>query len=306
VPSSPFQRVGWASKLAAARDTWRGAHRAQAILRSHRVRLVIGFGGYPTAGALLAARRLGLLTAIHEANAVPGLVNRLFARHVDRIYVSHPASAGTFPAAHVRVTGNPVREEIVALHAAPPEPPRAGARILVTGGSLGSEFLNREAPAMLAEVGRRLRPLEVWHQVGEHDPAPVRGAYERAGVAARVSDYIPDIATAYRFAHFVISNAGAVTLAELAATGLPSLQVPLAAAADDHQTANAMRFAQEGGGWWVAEREWDPDRLAIRLHALLCDPAAWLDAARRAHALATPAAARLIVADCEGLMRDRG
>ena len=175
-------------------------------------------------------------------------------------------------------------------------------RILVTGGSQGAEFLNRNAPELLASVARMGIGVEVRHQVGDFAPSPVVTAYARACLAASVVPYIDDMAAAYAWADFAVTRSGSATIAELAVAGLPSLLVPLPSAAGDHQTANAVAFADAGAACWVAESDWHASELAGQIAGLLRDPQAWLALSRRARELATPDAADVVVASCEAML----
>ncbi|MEO8606134.1 MAG: UDP-N-acetylglucosamine--N-acetylmuramyl-(pentapeptide) pyrophosphoryl-undecaprenol N-acetylglucosamine transferase, partial [bacterium] len=245
----------------------------------------IGSGGYVSAAPLLAARRLGLATAIIEPNVAPGLTNRLLGRLVDRIYLGSAAARARFAPARTLVTGVPIRPGLPGSRG-----PRMNGpiRALVTGGSGGSAFLNRAAPALLAALRDRLGALDVHHQSGSGDAAAIAEAYRQAGLAARVEPFIADMAAAYAWADVAVAAAGAVTLAELAAVSLPALVVPLSTAADDHQTANARAFAAAAHGQWTSERDWDVDALS-----------GWLAHAACAAPPATVDAARAIVDDCE-------
>ena len=189
------------------------------------------------------------LTALHEANVVPGLTNRFLARLVDRVYLGWAAAQDSFRKASTLVSGNPIRPEVAAVGAARARVPGVDgrARILVTGGSQGSPFLNEHAPELLRRVAALGVPIDIRHQTGQHDPEPVRRAYDRAGLAAEVDRHIDDMPVAYRAADFAVVCPGAITLAELAAAGLPCLLVPLGKAAGDHQTPNAVAFAEATG-----------------------------------------------------------
>ena len=131
-------------------------------------------------------------------------------------------------------------------------------RLLVCGGSLGSPFLNRRVPELAAALREAGIAVEVWHQAGERALDEIRAAYAAAGIAARVDAHVDDMAAAYRWADVAVACAGAATLAELAAAGLPALLVPLAAASDDHQSDNAAAFAAATGAPWVREADWKP------------------------------------------------
>ncbi len=307
VPSSPYRGASAWAKLTAVWDLARGTLAARRILREQQVRLVLGFGGHASAGAVLAAKSLGLATALHEANLEPGLANRLLARVVDRVYLGHAAGASRFPVRKLRVVGNPVRGEIAAIGDGHVRPwPARGARLLVTGGTQGSAFINAHAAGLVSALEGLGCSTEVWHQTGQGSPRTVREAYRRARMAARVDSYIDDMARAYAWADFVVATAGAATLAEIASVGLPALLVPLGVASEDHQRENARDFAGSGAGLWVRESQWDARALAAAIHAILGDEPAWRRACANARRLARSGAARAIAADCDTLMRERG
>jgi len=308
VQGGPLFGVGVGGKLLTLWRSGIGMMQARRLLRASGTNLVIGVGGYASAAAILAARSLGLGTAIHEANTVPGLANALLGRVVDRIYLGSAAAYRAFPKGRTLVTGNPVRSEIVKVgneeRRAPQDAGRP-ARVLITGGSLGSPFLNRRVPELLAQTARRGLGLEVLHQVGEFAAEPVCTAYTKAGLAARVTPYIEDMASAYRWADCAIARAGAGTIAELAVCGIPALLVPLPHAPGNHQIINARAFAESGAGWWVRETDWEPAALAQQLVNLLSDAGSWTTASRGARRLGAPEAADAIVVDCEAMMAGR-
>jgi UDP-N-acetylglucosamine--N-acetylmuramyl-(pentapeptide) pyrophosphoryl-undecaprenol N-acetylglucosamine transferase len=304
IPGSPYARQGPAGKARSIVEFGRGILHARRLLRSNETRLVIGLGGYACAGAIMAARSLGLGTVIHEANAVPGIANRLAGRLADRVCVGWEDAYSGISGVSVSVTGNPILREIVDAGSSPRdgEGPR---HVLVTGGSEGSRFLNDHAPALLAQVVASGIQLDVRHQTGAGSAVRVRRMYAEAGIPAQVEDFIGDMAGAYVLAHFAIASAGALTLSELSAAGVPALVLPTRAVADAHQDANAMVYAQQTGSIWTTEQDWNPDALADRIGGLLRNPSAWRDQAERARSIARPEAAGNVVAACEELMRNR-
>lgn len=307
VPGAPLFGVGLQGKLRAIWVLIRGITVARHLLRTSGIKLVIGLGGYASAGVLLAARSLGLRTVIHESNIVPGLTNRFLGRFVDRVYLGFEAASWAFPKSKTWVTGNPVRSEIIAVqgeHRSRSPHPGHPFRILVTGGSQGAPFLNRHVPDLLRRVAGRGLQLEVWHQTGDDDPELVRAAYAEARLCATVTPYIDAMATAYQWADFAISRSGAGSIAELAACGLPALLVPLPSAANDHQTVNAVAYAAAGGGWCMRQAAWEVETLAARL-ITLSDPNAWMSMSQAASSVATPDAAHTLVTDCEAMMAGR-
>jgi UDP-N-acetylglucosamine--N-acetylmuramyl-(pentapeptide) pyrophosphoryl-undecaprenol N-acetylglucosamine transferase len=278
---------------------------ARRLLKAYGTQLVIGLGGYTSAGVLLAAWSLGLRTALHEANIVPGLTNRLLGYCAHRVYLGFAAAGWAFSPQQTRVTGNPVRPEIAKLYSetrCAPANAHRPAHILITSGSQGSRFLNRQVPNLLQAITAHGIALEIWHQAGDEDCRLIQAAYEQAGLHACVTPYISQMAEAYHWADFALACSGALTLSELAIAGLPSLFVPLAVTAGDHQTKNAIAMTEAGGGWWVSEAGWNTGELAGRIAALLGDAEAWQQAAAGMRRLAIPDAAQTVVADCEALL----
>src|SRR5579875_679481 len=275
---------------------------ARQKLTAAKADLVIGFGGYASVPTILAARSLGLPTAIHECNAVAGLANRLLGRFVDRIYLGFEAAATQFDRRRVVVTGNPVRPDVAALAGRPRPFPAPGhpLRILVTGGSQGSSFLNRRTPPFLKRLAAIGVDLEVLHQSGSEDCHSVSEAYRKAGLKAVVTPFIDDMAEAYSWADFAIACSGASTMSEVAVLGLPVLLVPLPTAANNHQASNLAAFAQVTGVNW--QTEWAPDALFGEMNRLLHDEIGWRSLSQALNRFARREASRAIIADCEAII----
>jgi UDP-N-acetylglucosamine--N-acetylmuramyl-(pentapeptide) pyrophosphoryl-undecaprenol N-acetylglucosamine transferase len=305
---APLVGAGAGGKIRALTNLAIGTGEARRLLKARNTRFVIGFGGYASAGALIAARSLGLRTAIHEANVVPGLANRWLGRLADRIYLAFGETKPAFSESRALVTGNPVRHEIVSVREKRRQSfGRSGSRVrvLVTGGSGGSDFLNRRVPALLGKIAGLGFTLEARHQAGEVSLEPIRSAYATAGIPASVATYIDDMAEAYAWADFAIACAGSQTLSELSVCGLPYLLVPLAGAAADHQIDNAVAFTERGNGLWVRQEAWDADSLAGEIGALLGERQRRGDALETETAPREIDAAERLIADVEAIMRGR-
>ncbi|MEI2743890.1 MAG: undecaprenyldiphospho-muramoylpentapeptide beta-N-acetylglucosaminyltransferase [Candidatus Competibacter sp.] len=275
----------------------RALWQAGTILRRLRPRVVLGMGGFASGPGGVAARSLGIPLVVHEQNAIAGLTNRWLARIADRVLEAFPS---TFPSARRALTvGNPVRERIAAL----PGPAerfagRAGLpRLLVVGGSQGALALNQLVPRALALLAEHERP-EVWHQAGGQLREAAEAAYREAGVTARLTPFIEDMAEAYGWADLVLCRAGALTVAELAAAGVGSILVPFPFAVDDHQTANA-RFLERGGAALIRQQdELTAEGLAALLRERLHDRGRLLMMAEAARTLAQFEAAEQVARAC--------
>ncbi len=257
------------------------------VMARHRPAAVLGMGGFVSGPGGLAAWLTRRPLIIHEQNAVAGLTNRLLARLARVVLQAFP---GSFPANIKSVTvGNPVRADIAALA----EPAtrlgsRQGAiRLLVLGGSQGALVLNKLVPAALARLPAELRPT-VWHQAGSLTIDTARESYEKQSLAVELVPFIDDMAGAYAWADLVVCRAGALTVAELSAVGLPAIFVPYPAAVDDHQTANAQPMADAGAAAIMAERDMSDESLASLLQNWLSSREDLVARASKARALARP------------------
>ncbi|NJD32028.1 MAG: undecaprenyldiphospho-muramoylpentapeptide beta-N-acetylglucosaminyltransferase [Gammaproteobacteria bacterium] len=237
-------------------------------VRRHRPAVVLGAGGFASGPGGVAAWLLRRPLVVHEQNAVAGLTNRVLARLADRVLEGFPGSFGAGVKAE-RV-GNPVRPEIADV--APPErryPGREGrARLLVFGGSQGAARLNAVVPAAIAELPAALRP-DVLHQTGARGVEETTAAYRSRGIEADVRACIDDMAGAYGWADLAVCRSGALTVAELAAAGVPAVLVPFPAAVDDHQTRNARYVVGAGAAVLLPESGLTPLTLASKLRELL-------------------------------------
>jgi len=301
-----FGIATWRERLRSRLKVAQGFWQARRLFASSEVELALGFGGYITAGPMLAARTLGIVTAIFEANVIPGRANRVVQRWMDHRFLGFAETAAHPGWRASTVVGYPLRPEIASLAGvlrAPP--PGRDIHVLVTGGSRGSEFLNRACPELLGELVARGIGISVRHQTGLGDVAAVARAYREIGLGATVEAFAGDMASAYRWADFAICAAGAGTLAELSAIGLPALLVPVADVADDHQRANAQAFASRAATPWIRETEWDRRTIAESLAQLFRDPDALRAAAKRMSGAARIDAADEIVSGCERLLAER-
>jgi len=267
---------------------------ARAIF-SHRPDVVLGMGGYVSFPGAMMASFLNRPLAIHEQNSVAGLANRVLAKLADRVLTTFPNAFGESTA--VIWTGNPVREEIVAM--APPEnryAARAGQlRVLVAGGSQGAEVLNTVVPEALALLAPAARP-RVTHQAGAGRDDAVRNRYRERGVSAEVVAFIDDIAARYAETDVIVCRAGATTVAEIAAAGIASLLVPYPHSVDDHQTINARFLADRGAALLIPQADLTAKQLADVLGGLTRERL--LAMAQAARAAGKPEAARSVAQAC--------
>lgn len=254
--------------------------------------VVVGFGGYPSVPALLAALQQKRPTVIHEQNAVLGRSNRNLAKRVNLVACAFPTLEKADPRIEPVVVGNPVRPEIQALYNRIYFAPTDHIRLLVTGGSQGARLLSETVPLAVAQLAEPIRNrLKVEQQTRQESLDTARRIYADAAVDAQVAPFFRDMASRLDHAHLVIGRAGASTVCELAVAGLPSILVPLKIAADDHQTYNARLLTDGGAADVLSEDNLTVDSLAELLQATLSDPAKLVRKAAAAHHAATPEAA---------------
>jgi UDP-N-acetylglucosamine--N-acetylmuramyl-(pentapeptide) pyrophosphoryl-undecaprenol N-acetylglucosamine transferase len=261
-------------------------------LSATRPDVVLGMGGYIAFPGGMMASLLNRPLVLHEQNSIAGLANKVLAQVADRILTGFPGALkkGEW-------TGNPVRAAIAALPA--PEARygerQGNLRLLVIGGSLGAQALNEVVPKALALMPATQRPV-VTHQAGEKHIDVLERNYREAGVAASSVAFIHDMAAAYAEADLVICRAGALTVAELAAAGVPSVLVPFPHAVDDHQTTNARFLSEQSAAVLIPQSQLDPRGLADVLLGFTREKL--LDMARRARSLGKPDATRVVAEHC--------
>ncbi len=308
LPVAPLRGRGLRERLAALGALWSSITRARAVVARFAPDAVIGLGGYAAAPAVLAALRHAPIVLL-EQNARPGLTTRLLAWAAERVCVTFPDTARYFAPGQAIVTGNPVRWR-ASEDAGPRSRDARAARargeltILIFGGSAGARRLNDAGPALRAALGD-LPGLRLIHQTGAEDEARVRSAYGELGAAADVRAFIVDMGAAYAAADLVICRAGATTVAELAALGLPAILVPYPHAADDHQRANAESLVRAGAARVVLDKEATGERLAAEVRALLAEPETLEEMGRRLKQFARPDAAERVLAVVDEVLRGR-
>jgi UDP-N-acetylglucosamine--N-acetylmuramyl-(pentapeptide) pyrophosphoryl-undecaprenol N-acetylglucosamine transferase len=308
LPILPLSRRLAAESFAAPFAAVRGALAARRLVRQHRFDVVCGMGGYVTLPVAVGARRAGVPVVLHEQNAVPGIANRLAARVAATVALGVAEAAAHFPAGRTVVVGNPVRPELARLNRAALREQGLAAfeldpgrrTLLAFGGSQGARRINQ---ALVAATPHWPHPgsIQVLHACGRRDQAEVRAAWagagaEERGLTVRLVPFVDRMDLAYAAADLALTRAGAITMAELTAAGVPALMVPLPHATADHQAANARAVAAAGGAVVVDDADLDGPALAATAAPLLADPARLGAMAEAIHGLAHPAAAEELAA----------
>ncbi|GAB2605464.1 undecaprenyldiphospho-muramoylpentapeptide beta-N-acetylglucosaminyltransferase [Spirosoma areae] len=281
--------------------------RARQIVRDFQPDAAVGVGGYASGPLLLAASLKGIPTLIQEQNSYAGLTNKVLARWAKRICVAYPGMDAFFPAEKLKLTGNPVRSDIQFAG----EQVEAGRQffglevarptLLIIGGSQGARTINESMEAGLPrfiDAG-----VQVIWQTG---PAFIERA--RTAVAAVGSrllnayDFIYEMDKAYAVADVVVSRAGALSVSELCLVGRPAILVPFPAAAEDHQTKNAMSLVENGAALLVNDRTAREELITAALD-LLSNPVQQQQLSRQIKTLARPNAARDIADEVRKLIK---
>jgi UDP-N-acetylglucosamine--N-acetylmuramyl-(pentapeptide) pyrophosphoryl-undecaprenol N-acetylglucosamine transferase len=275
----------------------RAVFQAFSLLGDHRPACAVSFGGYAAGPGGLAARLRGIPLLVHEQNRIPGLTNRVLARLSNKVLEAFP---GTWDKRFKALTcGNPVRDSVAVV----PEPDlRLAGRegpihLLITGGSQGARALNDLLPAALSRLPAALLP-DVRHQAGRGWLQETTDAYGAAGVTAKVTEFIEDMAEAYEWADLVVCRAGALTVSELAAAGVAAILVPYPHAVDDHQSRNAEFLVEAGAAAIIPQSDCDSGEMTDALARLVTDRLRLLRMARAARSVAIPDAAVKVAAVC--------
>jgi UDP-N-acetylglucosamine--N-acetylmuramyl-(pentapeptide) pyrophosphoryl-undecaprenol N-acetylglucosamine transferase len=271
------------------------------ILRQRQAQAVLGMGGYVCFPGGLMASLLNKPLLLVNADAALLLSNKALLPLADRVLFGFAGVAAAKTKRGV-VTGNPVRTEIEQLSA--PAQRYAGRcgplRVLVVGGSLGAQVLNRVLPLALRLVPRAQRP-HVTHQTGAGQFDAVLAAYAEAGIQADVLPFIDDMAERLAACDVMVCRAGAITVSELCAAGVPAILVPLIVSTTSHQRDNAAWMAAAGAAWHLPQLELTPQGLADMLIA--ATRPGLLAMAERARALANPHAAARVADEIESLVK---
>jgi len=284
---------GWKKgMMVAAKLPW-SFFQALGIIRRFYPHVVFGVGGYSAGPVCLAAKVMGVPSAIHEQNSFPGLTNRLLCKRVDRVFISFEESRKHFPGGTLLLTGNPIRRELLAAEGTDREA-KGRFTILVTGGSQGAHAVNAVFVEAMESLKGQGRDVYAIHQAGERDHAWVAEAYRQKALSGEVFPFIHDMAGAYRRADMVVSRAGASTISELAALGKPSILVPYPHAANNHQEANARVLVERGGAEMFLQKDFTGQGLSDLLMKYMDDKEALERMGRAAKGAGRPEAARVI------------
>jgi UDP-N-acetylglucosamine--N-acetylmuramyl-(pentapeptide) pyrophosphoryl-undecaprenol N-acetylglucosamine transferase len=240
---------------------------AKSFFRKKTPQAVLAMGGFTSAPPILAAKKLGAKTFLHESNSIPGRANRWLAHFVNEAFVYFHEASGRMSIARARVTGMPVRSQIcekidaesarIVLGLQPDKPV-----LLVMGGSQGASGINNLVLSALPMLAMQMPDLQFLHLTGTSDFEKTQNAYSTQKRKAVVRPFLTEMELALNAATIAISRSGASSLAELAAIRLPSILIPYPIATDDHQFYNALAFVETGAAKMFEQFTATPENLA--------------------------------------------
>ena len=283
----------------------KGVIQSTRILKNYSPDLIIGLGSYSAGPVMLSAWLRGTKIALHEQNILPGITNRILSRFADRIYVSFKDTKTRFDPHKTRLTGNPVRKELLNHNANGAATGSKSFCVLIIGGSQGAHSINVAVIEALTHLTKK-ENLYFVHQTGTADEQMVKEAYQRLGFEARVQSFFRQMAPHYKQADLIICRAGATTVAEVTALGKAVVFIPFPFAADDHQALNAETLSREGAAEMILEKDLDARSLGQKIEYYASHPQALKAISSKAKQLGHPDAAKVIVDDCYKLILGKG
>lgn len=282
------------------------------VLKEFKPDMVIGTGGYVSGPVVLMACLQGIPTLIHEQNALPGITNKFLSPYVSGVALTFPEAQKRLSSkTNLRVTGLPIRKEMLTT-----QPQGAWQRlgfnpelplVLITGGSRGARSINLALGRFYEEVQEK-GELQVLHVTGEATYEETVQAYLDKGIKIRdngkirMTPYLHNMADALAIAKLVVCRAGATTLAEITACGVPSILVPYPYAAENHQEYNALALVNEGAAIMVKDENLKGDLLSTEILGAMKNKAQLAEMAFKAKSLGKPEALEQIINFVEELL----
>ena len=275
------------------------------IIKEVKPHVVIATGGYVSGPVGLWARLLAIPLVLQEQNSVPGATNRWLSLLASQVHISFIESRSYFRKRNnLKVSGNPIRSSLLrqdrqsAYESLGLDPSRR--TLLVFGGSRGAASINRAVAGALPLLAR-VANLQVLWQTGADEADSMRDLAARMSYTVRVHAYLDQMDKAYAIADLAVCRAGAMTIAELTACGVPAILIPYPHAARDHQTQNARGLVDRGAAEMILDHELEAADLAAHVQALFRDEARLRRMARNARAFSRTNAAERIVHAIEAL-----
>ncbi len=231
---------------------------ARKIIKEFKPQVVIGVGGFASGPTLRVASNMGIPCLIQEQNSYPGVTNKLLAAKVKKICVAYEGMEKFFPKEKIKLTGNPIRKQVTEGNKREAieffKLDKSKKAILVVGGSLGAQSVNRAIASEIENWGK-LEAQVIW-QTGKTTFEESKAALEKSGAKnIHIYDFIRRMDLAYAAADLIISRAGAIAISEISAIGKPVIFVPFPFAAEDHQTKNAQKLVNHQAAQLIADNK---------------------------------------------------
>lgn len=273
VIASTFSRGSVLSRVTFPVATAVGVASCYLSIKKLKPTVVFGFGGYPAFPPVCAAWLAGIPRLIHEQNNVLGKANWILASRVNLV-ASGIGGIDLPPGARSVTTGTPVRSQVIANSNLPFESPVEGpVDLFVSGGSQGANVMDSVVPSAVIALPDELRArIRVVHQARSANIPEVLETYRRHGISCEVRSFFKDFPRRIADAHVVVSRAGASSISEIATIGRPSILIPFAGAANDHQSANALQMERAGAAITIEEANASPSMIASTLVSIVLNP----------------------------------
>ncbi|MGI6325340.1 MAG: undecaprenyldiphospho-muramoylpentapeptide beta-N-acetylglucosaminyltransferase [Bacilli bacterium] len=266
-----FKRSLSLSNVKTITNFFKAIKKAKKIISDFNPDIVIGVGGYVTAPVIYSAKKLGYKTFIHEQNSIPGLSNKFLSRYADKIGLSLPNSVKYFPKDKVIYTGNPCSED--ALNKKVIDKREYGLMpdkklVIIVLGSLGSSILNEQITRSLSLFNDK--EYEVLYVTGKdyYEETIKKGKVPNN---VKIVPYIDNLVRAIKVADLIVSRAGATTISEITAVGIPSILIPSPHVTNNHQMKNALELANKQATIIIEEKDIKGDILVRTIDELFRD-----------------------------------
>ncbi len=262
-------------KIKSLFKTGLGVLQAGWIMLKEKPVCVVGFGGYASFPACMAAILFGVDLVIHEQNSVMSRTNRFLSKYAELIAQSFKKVKYTPSNAKTTITGMPVRANIVELAQNKFKSPQNNdtIQIMVLGGSQGAKIFGETVPQAICGLDKKTQKrIKIFQQCRKGDEDEVKQAYKESKCDVVIQSFFENMSELYSQTHLIISRAGASSISEISVAGIPSVLVPLPTAADDHQTSNAQELADANAGILIKQKDFTAETLQKCIENLLSHP----------------------------------
>jgi UDP-N-acetylglucosamine--N-acetylmuramyl-(pentapeptide) pyrophosphoryl-undecaprenol N-acetylglucosamine transferase len=307
LPICGFDRKNLLNNIKVLFKIWKSQRMAKNIIKEFKPMAAVGVGGYASGPLLNQAAKMGIPCLIQEQNSYAGVTNKLLAKKAERICVAYDGMEKFFPAEKIIKTGNPVRQSLLSSTIEKDEAVKSFGldpekkTILLVGGSLGARTINDSVMQHLDLVENS--DVQFVLQTGKYYHAQITDTLKgRQPKNLVVTDFISDMAAAYKAADLVISRAGASSISEFCLIGKPVILVPSPNVAEDHQTKNAMALVEKQAAIYVKDAD-APATLLKQAIELVNDDKKLQNLSANILTLALPDSATIIAKEVIKIMR---